>query len=468
MKKGICFVLALLLALSLLLPVYGEQAFPLSSLGETRLMDYNGLSIPVFSGEDWKEIPVHDYYFFQIRQKNGYTWFLSIDPVTKYSSAVGDETTVTDYFSRLRANYYYYDSTLLCTVETIEDFPIYIMDSSNNNPGNYGTGSVAMFRYIRGTQDWTVRLGVFPDQKDGSLPVPDGQDLVNFAGKFSYNEADSEVGLKASTKTGETTIISGIKLGMVATFSDTNLVTKKEKNDTVEWSVWGENGSAPEGVSINKNGVLSADPNKVRDVLTVTVQARSESYKTRDRMQIRVVPRATKIAADPKEVFFYLGTPASQTVRAVLDPETVPVDLLSWSIPKEDLVTLTPGTDGTAVIATAAEKKGKAVVTLNEAGGRSTQIRVTILEPVTELELKLKGTPKQGGAVTVQNVITPASAGNKTLEWSLDVDDSIATINDKGQVKIKKDVPAGTKITVTCKAIGAPEPIVRTLEIVTE
>jgi len=65
-------------------------------------------------------------------------------------------------------------------------------------------------------------------------------------------------------------------------------------------------------------------------------------------------------------------------------------------------------------------------------------------------------------------VITPASAGNKTLEWSLDVDDSIATINDKGQVKIKKDVPAGTKITVTCKAIGAPESIVRTLEIVTE
>lgn len=468
MKKWILFVLTLLLALGLLLPVYGEQAFSIQSLGETRLMDYNGLSIPVFSGEDWKEIPVQDYYFYQFRQKDGYTWFLSIDPVKKYSSAVGDETTATDYFSRLMVNYYDQKSTLFCRIETIEDFPCFFMGSTNNSPVNYGAGSLYMFRYIRGTQDWIVKLGVFPGQKDADLPVVEEQDLLNFAEKFSYNEADSEVGLKTSTKTGETTIISGIKLQMVATFSDTSLVSKKEKNDTVEWSVWGEGGSTPEGISINRQGVLSADPNKVKDVLNVTVQARSGSYKTRDRIQIRVVPRATKIAADPKEVFFYLGTPASQTVRAVLDPETVPVDLLSWSIAKEDLVTLTPGTDGTAVFSTAAEKKGKAVVTLKEDGGKATQIRVTILEPVTELELKLKGTPKQGGAVTVQNVITPASAGNKTLEWSLDVDESIATINEKGQVKIKKETPAGTQITVSCKATGAPEPIIRTLEIVTE
>ena len=213
MKKWILFMLTLLLALSLLLPVCGEQAFPISSLGETRLMDYNGLSIPVFSGEDWKEIPVQDHYFFQIRQANGYTWFLSIDPVTVYDTAVADLPTVDDFFNRLRERDYIYnrESTLFSTVETIEDFPVYILGLLNNTPGNYGTGSVTTFRYVRGTLDWTVNLGVFPDQKSADLPVINEQALMEFAKLFSYNEADSEVGLKIGTKTGEATIISGIR-----------------------------------------------------------------------------------------------------------------------------------------------------------------------------------------------------------------------------------------------------------------
>ena len=473
MKKRILFMLVLALAVCCFLPVRGEGAHRVLSLGEIRMEDYGGLSIPVFTGEGWTAVPVSSYYFYQTKHENGYIYIQSIDTVHEYGSAVGDENTVGSYFTRLiYSSFDDFDKGLLRETIRHEDFPFLLLGSSDNSPHFFGTGSLTQFRYLRGRMDWTMTLGIFPEAgtetKDGKVPVPDEEDIRKLAGMFVYNEADSEVGLKVSTKSGETTMISGRNLQMAAAFNNPNLVSKKEKNDGVLWSVRNAAGNTPEGVTISKQGVLSADPKKVQDVLDLTVEARSESYLTRDTMQIRVAPRTDKITADPADVVFYVGTPASQTVRAVLTPETVPADLLSWSIPREDLVTVTPGEDGTAVLATAAEKKGQVNVTLKEAGGRSTQIRVSVIDPVTDLELTVRGTPKHGGSVNVQAVLTPKNPGSRTLEWSLDVDESIAVVNNNGQVRIMKDTPAGTKITVTCRATGAPEPVVRTLEIITE
>ena len=53
------------------------------------------------------------------------------------------------------------------------------------------------------------------------------------------------------------------------------------------------------------------------------------------------------------------------------------------------------------------------------------------------------------------------------MEWSLDVGEDIATV-DKGKVKISKDAPAGTVITVTCTALGVPEPVTATAQITVE
>ena len=46
--------------------------------------------------------------------------------------------------------------------------------------------------------------------------------------------------------------------------------------------------------------------------------------------------------------------------------------------------------------------------------------------------------------MTVTAGLTPKNAGNKYVEWSLDVGEDIATINAKGQVKISKEAEAGT------------------------
>ena len=66
--------------------------------------------------------------------------------------------------------------------------------------------------------------------------------------------------------------------------------------------------------------------------------------------------------------------------------------------------------------------------------------------------------------VTVKETLAPKQAGNKNVEWTLDVGEDIATVA-KGKVKIAKTAAAGTVITVTCTALGAPEPVVRTVQI---
>jgi hypothetical protein len=45
------------------------------------------------------------------------------------------------------------------------------------------------------------------------------------------------------------------------------------------------------------------------------------------------------------------------------------------------------------------------------------------------------------------------------------VGEDIATINEKGQLTIGKEVASGTKITVTCTALGAPTPVIATTVI---
>ena len=48
------------------------------------------------------------------------------------------------------------------------------------------------------------------------------------------------------------------------------------------------------------------------------------------------------------------------------------------------------------------------------------------------------------------------------------MDETVATVNQKGQVKIAKTAASGTVITVTCKALGAPEPVAATLALTVE
>ena len=81
---------------------------------------------------------------------------------------------------------------------------------------------------------------------------------------------------------------------------------------------------------------------------------------------------------------------------------------------------------------------GKTTVTVTEPGGKKAKLNVSVVDPAEGVELSVKGKKTPGGTVTVTAKISPKSAGNKAVKWSLDVGEDVATINSKGQIKISK------------------------------
>ena len=91
-----------------------------------------------------------------------------------------------------------------------------------------------------------------------------------------------------------------------------------------------------------------------------------------------------------------------------------------------------------------------------------------VIPPVTALTLSYKGKASPGKTVTITPIFEPKKPGNSAVEWSVNVGEDVATISNKGALKISKDAAPGTVITVTCKALGAPEPVVMTIDVPVE
>jgi len=165
----------------------------------------------------------------------------------------------------------------------------------------------------------------------------------------------------------------------------------------------------------------------------------------------------------PGKAVLYTGSDSTMTLQAGYDPEGIPLVGLTWKAAKEGILEVMPGENGTAVIRPLA--KGKTKITVTGPEGKNATVSVQVTDPVTGIELKWSGTAKAGKSVRMKAALQPATAGVKDVEWSVDTDESVASVSAKGVVSIAKGVPAGTVITVTCTALGAPEPVTTQVQI---
>ena len=293
------------------------------------------------------------------------------------------------------------------------------------------------------------------------------QDLEKIASLIKYDPekapitaADTEITITA--KENPTTVTAGKTVNFTATFANPQKVSAKEKNNGVNWTVVNaDTGEEVNGVTIAR-GQLKVDKSLDAPV-EIEVRAESSTYCNYTAYKLTAIPAASGIAVDPAELFFYVGKEDPQTVRAALTPDTVPLLGITWTPAKAGVVEITETEAGTVSIKPLTA--GKTTIAVKEPGGKNAKLNVSVVDPVEAVELSLKGNVKAGGAVTVSAALQPKTAGTKNLEWSLDVGEDIATIDAKGKVTISKEAPSGTKITVTCKALGAPEPVISTIEI---
>lgn len=323
--------------------------------------------------------------------------------------------------------------------------------------------SVGEIFYIRNSM--LAMTGVISYMED--MPVT-MDDLKLIASKMGYDESkapiiQADTVLSVSAKGDPVAVTAGKNVQFNSAFANPDHVNKKNKNDAIVWSVSNaDNGEAVEGVSIDAKGQLKVDKNLAAPV-NLQVKVASELFDTSATYNISAMPVVSKVILDQAELFFYVGTEDPQTVKASLEPATVPPIGLTWTPAKKDIVEITAVEDGTVSIKPL--KAGKTDIAVKEPGGKNAKLTVNVVAPVKSVELKANGAAKAGGKVKIAATLAPKNVGNKTVQWSVDVGEDIAKIDDKGQLTISKEAPSGTKITVTCTAIGALTPVVATLEI---
>ena len=234
--------------------------------------------------------------------------------------------------------------------------------------------------------------------------------------------------------------------------------------DALTWTVTDqETGEAPEGITFDEKGTLSVSKDLTAKK-TVVITAASETFGTSASCTVIAVPVIRGIAANPKTVTLYSDSDDSAVIR-VTAGENIGADglELSWTEKPKRIAEVIPETDGTFTLKALAA--GNTTVTFTEAGGKTASVKVSVMRPVQSMKLSSSGNPVPGGTVKAAADIKPGNAGNRKVVWSLDVGEDIATVNDYGRIRISRNAPIGTVITVTCTANGAKEPLVETLQL---
>ncbi len=469
MKKRFFILLAvcLLLACCAAFGASGESGDnPVHLMDNTTLETVNidGLTVPLPSGEGWQSAEVSGYAHYLEKLDGGYLFQYKVSAPHQYASAY-DESTVTNYFQSQM-----WQAMSLSGVADIpsgkDGYPV-LCYCVPNYMETRGSGIRGIVMYIRGSMQWNIEYGIYPESLFRSVAAlsPELSDLSALSSALFYDEAASDVGLSVTVKDSPTRLTAGRQLQCKAVFFNTDLVNAKNKNQDIEWSVYDTDGNAVQGISISKTGVLSTD-RKQETNLDIIVQVRSVSFKTRAYYPLTIIPIVSAISVEPTELTFYLGSTDPITVQAFLTPDCVPTDVLTWKSAAPKIADVTDLGNGQATIQPVSI--GKTNINVGETGGRKATVKVSVAQEVTDLELVYSGKPRPGSSVSFKANILPKNATDKNVVWSLDVDDSIATIYKNGQLKIAKTAPVGSVITVTCTAAGAPEPVIRTQTVTVE
>lgn len=282
------------------------------------------------------------------------------------------------------------------------------------------------------------------------------------------NETDPyDFSISAKDNPGE--VEAGKKLNFKAEFEHSDVVNQKAKNNQVIWNVSLPDGSGAEAyASISDKGVLTVNK-ELTERVQLDVRAASQGGTTAV-YHLTAVPVLKELRIEPNEIVLYLGESKAARVKIVAEPASAMPKDLQWSNNnKGKYLGLGFTTNRKQELNVAARGVGKTVLTVKDPlTGKSSKATVTVLAPVTSIDVTGPETVKAGKTASYKAALEPKKDINKNVIWTVDVAESVATVNEKGQLKVAKDAPAGTVITLTAKAQGTENDITDTLRIVVE
>ena len=327
--------------------------------------------------------------------------------------------------------------------------------------------------YTRNNSTLTLNLYALQDgATEETLQPVTMADLKKLAAGIHYAEEEAsirqgDIKLSVASDEGVSLVSAGKTAQITAAFANPEVVNEAAGNGRILWEVTDPaTGMPSEWAVINGKGVLSVRDN-LENETEVKITAMSETYHTQASCMMTLIPASKKISIEPETAFYYRGTETSVPLQAVILPETVPMKGLTWSTSRPEISEIIPGKDGTAQFRFTGEPMSLQVF-VKDPAGKTAAATITLVDPITEVTIAARGTAQRGRSMTFSAVTEPKRGIDSRIEWSIDAGEDVAVISADGVLTIAAGAEPGTVITVTCKALGATEPLTVQEQVVVE
>ncbi len=212
--------------------------------------------------------------------------------------------------------------------------------------------------------------------------------------------------------------------------------------------------SLPAGVSFDsKTGVLKTSASSSGEVRIISSSGDAETLVIFDVIQVNPVKTIT---LDPNNIRFWFGDHSSSSFTtstisaAAQDADGAPISRVKYSYSSSNKKVATVEQDGTVN----AVGKGTAIITVKAEDGSNVTAKCTVqvIQRVTSVSISGLDYVAPGKTATYKAAVSPASADNKAVLWSVSENSYGITIDSKGKLRVPSNVPAGTSFDISAKA----------------
>lgn len=240
-------------------------------------------------------------------------------------------------------------------------------------------------------------------------------------------------GVSGLTIEGASSVAAGKSITLKAVVTPADATLK-----SVVWSVDCDKSIA----TISQSGKLTTK--QVSGTTTITVTAVSkQNAAIRATHTVTIRPVTSGISISAPTLTIDLASPTLQ-----LTAKSMPEDAsqqFAWSSSSTRIATV----DANGLVT--AKKVGKVTITAKATDGssRSAKITLNVVSSAKGLSIRGASAVAQGKRITLTAVITPSTATNQKVRWSVDCAKEIATIDQQGRLQAGKNFAEPVTVTVT-------------------
>ncbi len=291
-------------------------------------------------------------------------------------------------------------------------------------------------------------------------------------------------------------VVAGKSLKLTATVTPDYAISKK-----VAWSV--DEKAKAAGITVS-NGTVKTKSTTTAGKYTVTATAVGKDGLTFDGEHDEFAFEVITTSAVTKVAFFDPATKKPLKTKSIKTTDSTTVDADKKVINLADYLVVTTTVNGTksditgepalaevvwsssdnkvarvsddGVISAVAPGKATIKATSNDGGNKSASYKVTVVQPVTRIEIIGSEKVAAGKGITLTAKVYPANASNKKVTWGINnngnKDGMVRVGTTNGKVTTTKDVKAGEKYYIMVEAAdglgGVTERVSHPITIVDE